>query len=90
VTWLRLHAACAAWALAGAALGLGVAHAQDVAAVPATGDAGLDLALRAAASLGLPGVAASVAWWLRGVLSAGLTVRLSDEDRELLRALKRE
>lgn len=79
--WLLL----AVWPL------VAVALAQE--AVPVTVPAVTDpLAAALLAVLqggGLPAVLALAAWWVRGALASGVpvTVRLSDEDRTLLRRL---
>lgn len=74
------------WILAGALLGMAVnAYGQDTPGLVAEGDADLALVLRIANTFGLPGVAAAIAYWLRGLLANGITVRLHEDDRELLR-----
>jgi hypothetical protein len=83
------HLSCVRWSTTGAALAIAAtAYAQEGAPVPPSGDPATDLLLRIAGTLGLPGIVAWVAWQLRGLLTAGITVRLSDEDRELLRKPK--
>ncbi len=89
MTRLRLHLTCAGWAVGAAvcALAVSVSYAQgvDPAPVAPAMDPTSDLLLRLASTVGLPGVVAWVAWQLRGLLAGGITVRLSDEDRDLLR-----
>ncbi len=82
---LALHVRCTTWGVAGALCGLAVAaYGQDGAALVPVVDPTADLLLRAVQTLGLPGVAAWVAWQGRALASGGLTVRLHPDD---LRAL---
>lgn len=84
------HLRCSGWSIAAALLVAGLsAYAQDQAApsmsVSASPSTDLELMLRTASTFGLPGIVAAIAWQLRGLLASGIIVRLSDEDRELLR-----
>lgn len=85
---LLRHTYCARWLGLGAVLGLSaVAWAADPVVIPeALADPVLswlvDLALRG----GLPAILAVLGWWARGQVHEGIVVRLSDEDRALLRA----
>ena len=82
------HLRCSGWSIAAALLVAGLsAYAQDQAApsVSAAPSTDLELMLRTASTFGLPGIVAAIAWQLRGLLASGIIVRLSDEDRELLR-----
>jgi hypothetical protein len=81
---LSRHVKCAAWAVVGLLVGYAfTAYAQDTQAPLPPSD--FDDAWRLAQTLGLPGVMAWASWTLRGLLRDGIVVRLSDEDRELLR-----
>jgi len=87
VTRLALHTRCTGWALAGGLLGLAVTAYGQEAAIPVVpmADPATDLFLRLAQIGGLPTIAAYLAWQGRSLLQGGLVVRLSDEDRELLK-----
>lgn len=87
------HIACMRAALvalvAGYALTTGLAWAQEPTTVVATAsDPTMQLVVDLLKGGGLPGVLALVAWWARGQLGAGIpvVVRLSDDDRRLLRS----
>ncbi len=78
------HVRCAMAAVLGLLVGFAfVAYGQETGPPPPPSD--FEGAWRLAQTVGLPGVVAWASWVLRGLLATGITVRLSDEDRELLR-----
>lgn len=86
-----MHSAhrCLVWAAGGGALGLAlVARAQDpVAVAPAADPGSLSLLVDLIQGGGLPAVLALFGW-LAGRGGVPVVIRLSDEDRRLLRRLR--
>lgn len=91
------HVACLRTAVLAALVGLvatqSMAWAQDTPEAAAVVlDPGVLALIELVKGGGLPVVLAWVAWWLRGLMGAGIpvTVQLSDVDRALLRDARRD
>lgn len=84
------HARCLGWAALGVLVGLAISSARaDDGAAAAASDPLVELVMRLTDHNGLSVVLGVIAWWARGKFGAGIpvTVRLADEDRQLLARL---